>query len=163
MVEAMARSMNGAQPVTSGREGCSIADLLICLRHALPAEGVHRYTDSLLEGNSAANVVRVPMSDEDAVNTTPLCPFCYDGIKIGRIVNRGINYRCSFDAAPKYNGIGTRPGHDRRIGGQDNRIWRLHCNLLPKAARVPLASALGMHCRPPTGGISCGCIIPNAL
>src|SRR2546421_6448256 len=100
MVEAMARCMNGAQPVISGREGCSIADLLICLRHTLAAEGVHRYADSLLEGNSAANMVRVPMSDEDAVNTTPLCPFFYDGIKIGCVVNRGINHRCSFDATP---------------------------------------------------------------
>jgi len=36
MVEAMARSMNGAQPVIAGREGCPIVDLLICLRHALP-------------------------------------------------------------------------------------------------------------------------------
>ena len=143
----MAGSMNGAQPVISGREGCSISDLLICLRHALPAEGVHRYAEPLLEGNSAANVVRVPMSDEDAVNTTPLCPFFYNGIKIGRIVNRGINYRCSFDAAPQYNGIGTRPGHNRRIGGQDNCIWRLHCNLLHfshMSGHIPwVASVLG--------------------
>src|SRR5437588_13080559 len=130
MVEAMAGSMYSAQPVTSGREGCSIANHLICLRHTLPAEGVYRYTESLFKGNGTSNVVRVPMSDEDSVNTAPLCPLFYNGIKIGHIVNRRINYRRSFNTPPQYNGIGARTGHDRGIGGEDNRIRRLHCNLL---------------------------------
>src|SRR5437870_433155 len=109
MVKAMTRSMNGSQHVITGREGCSIGHFLISHRHALPAKGVHKYPEPILEGNSATNVVRVPMRDEDTANTTPLCSLFFNGIKISRIVNRRINHHCPIDTAPQYNGIGTRP------------------------------------------------------
>src|ERR1051326_260994 len=130
MAEAMTRGMNSAQPLISRGKGCSVGYHFICLRHPLPAEGVHRYTEPVLESSGAASVVRVAMCDEDALNATPLCSLFYNGIKIGCIVNRGINDCCSFDAAPQYYGIGARSRHDRRIGGQDNCIWCWHCNLL---------------------------------
>src|SRR5438067_8869148 len=129
MVKAMTGSMNGAQFVISSREGCASGNLLISHGYALAAEGIHRYTKPFFEGKSSTDVIGMSMRDEDTANIATLCSLFYNAIKIGCIINRGINYRCPSDTAPQYYSVGTRSGHERRIGGQDNRIWNLHFRL----------------------------------
>src|SRR5579859_6409532 len=130
MIKAMTRGRNGAQRIFTRGKGHSRGHFLVSRCCALAAESVNRRAETCLEGSSPANMIGMPMRDEDTANTAALCPLCYNGVKIGCIVNRGINYGRAFNAAPHYNSIGTRPGHERGIGGQDDRICRWHTHLL---------------------------------
>src|SRR5947209_1629400 len=122
----MAGCVDGTERVIASRKGSAISNFLIGHRDPLPAEGVNWHSDQFLQGKRSANVVRMSVGDEYTANTAPLRALFFEGVEIGRIVNRWIDHYCAPGTAAKDNSIGAWSRHHRGVGGQNDGIRGLH-------------------------------------
>src|SRR5947209_15299459 len=126
MVKAMTRGMYGTECIIASRKGCSISNLLIGYRHALAAEGIDRYAETVPQGCRSTAMVTLSIGNENTANAAALRTLLYNSVQICRLIYCRINPRRSLAATAKDHGIGAWPRHDRRVGGQDDCIGNVH-------------------------------------
>jgi len=105
MIKAVAGRMYGLQSVIPCGKGCPVGDFFISERYPLPAKGVDMYAKAISQRYGASDMVGMPMRDKYTPDATSLEFSLQNGIKVGMIVNCGINYQRAGETATENDGI----------------------------------------------------------
>src|SRR6266700_5942271 len=126
MVEAMARRMDGAQGIITGRKYRAIGNLFIGNRRSLATECIDGHAQILTQNGRATHMIRMPMCDEDTANTFAFLARPYDCFDVLQMIISRINDGRALNTSSQHNRIGSRSSHQRSVGSENGCIWFGH-------------------------------------